>query len=120
MVAACRGGEPYLHFHAIVSDGVFEADAEGGAAFHPASGLDAPAVGEVQTAVRRRLLRSALRRGLLSADDAQVMAEWEHGGGFSVDAAVRIEAHEREGLERLLRNSRPPGLCAGTAARDRR
>ena len=90
-------------------DGVFEADAEGGAAFHPASGLDVAAIGEVQTAVRRRLLRSARRRGLLSADDAQVMAEWEHGGGFSVDAEVRIEAHEREGLERLLRYcARPP------------
>ena len=40
-----------------------------------------------------------LRRGLLSAQHAQVMAEWEHGGGFSVDAEVRIEAHERDGLE---------------------
>ena len=46
---------------------------------------------------------SALRRGLLSAQHAQVMAEWERGGGFSVDAKVRIEAHERDGLERLLR-----------------
>ena len=63
-----------------------------------AYGLAAPAIGKVQTAVRRRLLRSPLRRCLLSADDAQVMAEWEHGGGFSVDADVRIEAHEREGL----------------------
>jgi len=53
--------------------------------------------------VRRRLLRSVPRRGLLSADDSQVMAEWEHGGGFPVDAKVRIEAHQRDGLERLLR-----------------
>jgi len=45
----------------------------------------------------------------MSADDAQTMANWEHGGGFSVDAAVRIEAHERDGLERLLRYcARPP------------
>ena len=92
-----------LHFYCIVVDGVFDGDAEGGAVFHPASGLDAPTIGEVQVAVRRRLPRAALRRGLLSADDAQAMAEWEHGGGFSVDALVRIDAHEREGLERLLR-----------------
>jgi Putative transposase len=33
-----------------------------------------------------------------------MMAEREHGGGFSVDAEVRIEAHERKGLEQLLRH----------------
>jgi hypothetical protein len=32
-----------------------------------------------------------------------MMAEWAHGGGFSVDAEVCIKAHEREGLERRLR-----------------
>jgi len=83
--------------------------ANGGVAFHPASGVDAPAIAAVHATVRKRLLRAALRRGLMSADDAQTMANWEHGGGFSVDAAVRIEAHERDGLERLLRYcARPP------------
>ena len=75
----------------------------GGAAFYPASTLDVPAIGEVQATVRRRLLRSVLRRGPLSAQHARVMAKWEHGGGFPVDANVRIEARERDGLERLLR-----------------
>ena len=28
---------------------------------------------------------------------------WHHGGGFSLDAAVRIEGTDRAGLERLLR-----------------
>ena len=50
-----------LHFHCVVVDGVFEGDANGGAAFHPASGLDAPAIGEIHTAVRRRLLHSTDR-----------------------------------------------------------
>ena len=76
-----------------------------------ADGLDASAIGEVQAAVRRRLLRAALRRGLLSADDAQVMAKWEHGGGFSIDAKVRIAAHERCGLERLLRYCARPAFA---------
>ena len=40
------------------------------------------------------------------------MAEWEHGGGFSFDAEVRIEAHERDGLERLLRTTK---TCARPA-----
>ena len=61
--------------------------------------------------MRRRLLRSALRRGLLSAQHAQVMAEWEHGGGFPVDAKVRIKAHERDGLERLLRYCARPAFA---------
>jgi len=37
------------------------------------------------------------------------MARWEHGGGFSVDASVRIAAADRAGRERLLRYcARPP------------
>lgn len=69
------------------------------------------AEGEVQTAVCRRLPRAAQRRGLLSAHDTQVMAEWEHGGGFSVDAQMRIEAHEREGRERLMRYCARPAFA---------
>jgi hypothetical protein len=37
------------------------------------------------------------------------MLAWDHGGGFSLDASVRIEATDREGLERLIRYcARPP------------
>ncbi len=37
------------------------------------------------------------------------MAQGAHGGGFSVDASVRIEAADRAGRERLLRYcARPP------------
>jgi hypothetical protein len=53
---------PHLHYHCIVVDGVFDADAEGGAIFHPASGLDASVTGEVQAAVRSR--RIAKRRAM--------------------------------------------------------
>ena len=41
--------------------------------------------------------------------EAKDMAAYAHGGGFSVDAGVRIEAADRAGLERLLRYcARPP------------
>ena len=34
---------------------------------------------------------------------------WHHGGGFSLDASIRIEGPDRAGLERLLRDcARPP------------
>ena len=39
------------------------------------------------------------------------MAAWEHGGGFSIDAAVRIERHDRNGLQRLLRYCARPALA---------
>jgi len=98
----------HLHFHCVVIDGVFDR-AAGGVVFHAATGLDATAIAAVQAQVRRRLLRAFVRRGLLPGDDAQAMAQWEHGGGFSVDASVRIEAADRAGRERLLWYcTRPP------------
>lgn len=39
------------------------------------------------------------------------MAGWDHGGGFSVDAAVRIEGNDRAGLERLLRYCARPSFA---------
>jgi len=35
--------------------------------------------------------------------DHQDMEKWNHGGGFSLDAAVRIAANHRRWLERLMR-----------------
>ena len=59
--------------------------------------------------MRRRLLRVSVRRGPLPRDDAQAMAQWQHGDGFSVDGSVRIAAADRAGRERLLRYcARPP------------
>ena len=99
----------HLHFHCVVIDGVFDAAAAGGVVFHAATGIEADAIAEVQACVRRRLLRVFVRRGLLPGDDAQAMGQWQHGGGFSVDASVRIEAADRAGRERLLRYcARPP------------
>lgn len=73
------------------------------------------AIGQVQVAVRRRLLRAALRRGLLSADDAQGMAEWEHGGGFPVNAEVRSEMKIIAFITEtaVIRGIRQPRLEAG-------
>jgi Putative transposase/Transposase zinc-binding domain len=103
----------HLHFHCCILDGVFEAahatDAAAGVAFHEASGLAAAAVATVQTQVRQRVLRAFVRRGLLEQRDSEEMGGWAHGGGFSLDAAVRIEGADLAGRERLLRYcARPP------------
>ena len=93
----------------MVIDGLFDATPTGGVIFRAAAELDANAIAQVQAQVRRRLLRVFVRRGLLPADDAQAMGQWQHGGGFSVDASVRLEAADRAARERLLRYcARPP------------
>jgi hypothetical protein len=114
----------HVHFHVCVVDGVFEqvpgegevgADADvqdaatpAGVIFHPATGLDADAVDQVQATLRRRVLRGFIARGLLEKADAKEMLAYQHSG-FSVDTGVCIGAHDRAGLERLLRYcARPP------------
>jgi hypothetical protein len=112
----------HVHFHVCVVDGVFEAVAgEGGTdadadvqaspagvIFHPASAIDAPAVAQVQATLRKRIVRAFVARGLLQSCDAKDMLAYQHSG-FSVDAGVCIESHDRAALERLLIYcARPP------------
>jgi hypothetical protein len=71
--------------------------------------VDAKDAEAVQRRLRRRILRAFERRGILDKDDRKEVELWNHGGGFSLDATVRIEANDRRGLERLLRYcARPP------------
>ena len=76
--------------------------------FHPATGVTAQAVTQAQASLRRRILRAFVGRGLLESFEAQEMLGYKHSG-FSVDTSVCIAAHDRAGLERLLRYcARPP------------
>jgi hypothetical protein len=85
----------HVHFHVCVVDGVFEevpgdTDAQSsppGVIFHPASAIDETAVAQVQTDLRRRILRAFVGRGLLASCDAKEMLGYQHSG-FSVDAGV--------------------------------
>jgi hypothetical protein len=79
-----------------------------GVIFHAATGIDAATVAPVQTTLQKRILRAFVARGLLENCDAKDMLGYKHSG-FSVDAGVCIEAHDRAALERLLRYcARPP------------
>ena len=63
--------------------------------------------------MRQQVLRAFVRRGLLEQGDALEMGGWDQGGGFSLDATVRIEGSDRTGRERLLRYcARPPFVLA--------
>ncbi|MES9905919.1 MAG: hypothetical protein ABW168_25000 [Sedimenticola sp.] len=66
---------------------------------------DAELTGRVlQVGLRvKRVLSLFVRRGLLSSDDAEQMQTWQNGGGFSLNAEVRIDAADRKGLEWLFR-----------------
>jgi hypothetical protein len=106
----------HVHFHVCVVDGVFEevagdTDTQSsppGIVFHPASVIDATAVAQVQATLQKRILRAFVGRGLIEKADAKEMLGYQHSG-FSVDAGVLIEAHDRAALERLLRYcARPP------------
>jgi hypothetical protein len=109
----------HVHFHVCVVDGVFEEVP--GIIFHPASAIDATAVAQVQTDLRRRILRAFVGRGLLESFEAKEMLAYKHSG-FSVSrcGCVHRSARPRRAgaLAALLR---PPTLCHGaTEQRGRR
>jgi hypothetical protein len=100
-----------VHFHCLVIEGVFEADAAGAATFHAGRAAEQKLLDEVQAKVRRRLRRALTRRGVLEPEEPEAMANWAHVGGFSLDASVRIEGTARPGLERLLRYCARPAFA---------
>jgi hypothetical protein len=73
----------HVHFHVCVVDGVFEAvmgavvadeePAPPSVIFHPATGIDADAVTQVQATLRKRILRAFVARGLLESFEAKEM-----------------------------------------------
>ena len=96
-----------------VVDGLFEkveADTDPGSArpktrlrFHEATAFTHELLEGLQHTIRSRVLRHFRRHSFLEPHEAEDMLTWDHGGGFSLDASVRIEATDREGLERLIR-----------------
>ncbi len=100
---------PHLHLHLVVLDGLFARNDKGALAFHRARGLDAEAAHALTPLVQDRVLRLFVRRRLLDPHQAANMRTWRGTGGFSLDGSVRVEAHDRAGLERLIRYcARPP------------
>ena len=99
----------HVHFHILITDGVFSGDADGGAEFHSATELDANDFQAVQTKIRGRGLRWLHRHGHLDSAAVHALDAADHAGGWSVDASVTIADWDRHGLERLVRYcARPP------------
>jgi hypothetical protein len=100
----------HIHLHACLIDGLIGRTSEG-LTFHPVQ-LDETDITALSQAIRRRVLRLFERRALLSAEAAQAMREWGHGGGFSVHGAVRVHGNDRAGRERLFRYCARPLFAA--------
>jgi len=99
----------HVHYHILVTDGVFSKDPNGEALFHPALELDTDDFLSVQTKMRARGLRWMRRHGHLDSMAVASLDSMDHAGGWSVDASVHIEEWDRQGLERLVRYcARPP------------
>ena len=79
-------------------EGLYEGEDEG-VRFHAVAVLSEAAILQVQERVRRRVLKACVRWELLEADAREEMLGWRHGGGFSLDASVRIAADDRDGRD---------------------
>jgi hypothetical protein len=99
----------HVHFHVLVSDGVFSAGTDGEAIFHPALDLTWADIAAVQSQLRRRGLRWLQRHGHLDDETVHTLDSADHAGGWSVDASITIPGWDRQGLEQLARYcTRPP------------
>ena len=100
----------HLHFHVVMIDGVF-CEAEAGHLRFQETYLTAKQMTHLQRTIRQRIVRLFVRRGLLDKAEGHAMMTRAHDGGFSLDSSVRIEAHDRKGLERLLRYCARPAFA---------
>jgi hypothetical protein len=92
--------------HCCVIDGVFEPDEEAGDApqsvrFRPAAELTPEAVAAMAEQECVRVLRWFAHSGMIEMEDVREALAWENSGS-SLNAAVRVGAHGRAGLDRLL------------------
>ena len=93
------------HFHVIVADGVFSS---GEALQFYEAFLTHDDIEDTQNCIQKRVLNLFCRRGLFDKESVEKMLSYENSG-FSLDAKVRIESWDKEGLERLIRYcARPP------------
>jgi len=100
----------HIHYHSCLMDGVFSAEGDE-LRFHEATALSEADVDAGQQTVRNRVLALFARRAILTPEVCADMLEWEHGGGFSLDATIRVEAPDRPALERLVRYCARPAFA---------
>lgn len=106
-----------FHFHVISTDGVFAQTPGGEVEFFEASGLSEQDIRKAEAKIRRRVLRCLQRHACLDEASVEEMLSWEHQGGFSLDASVRIPDWDRQALERVARYCARPSFAEGRLGR---
>jgi hypothetical protein len=86
-----------LPIHVCVINGVFEPDPGRGVRFIEGDELDKNDAEAAQAGVRSGVPHASICLGLLEQDNGKEMEQWEHGGGFSLDATVSMKANDRHG-----------------------
>ena len=66
----------HIHYHCLVTDGVFSKGDAGEVLFYEATKLDTPDIEAVQEKTRRRVLRYLERHGYLDPEAAEMMRGW--------------------------------------------
>lgn len=97
------------HFHMVVADGVFN-NIEDRLQFHEAL-ITLDDIADTQELICKRVLKLFKKRNLLEHDIIESMLAAENKG-FSLDAKVRIEEWDRDGLERLIRYCARPSFTS--------
>ena len=93
------------HFHMIVADGIFSD--EDGLKFFEAA-LTQYDITDTQESIQKRVLAYFQRRKFFDKQEMLKMLSYETSG-FSLNASVKIESWDKDGLERLIRYcARPP------------
>jgi hypothetical protein len=93
------------HFHMLFADGIFSGGA--GLQFHE-SALTQDDVADTQERIQKRALKYFYKQGFYDKDEMLKMLSHETSG-FSLNASVKVEAWDKDGLERLIRYcARPP------------
>lgn len=93
------------HFHLVVADGIFSN--EEGLQFHEAC-LTQDDIADTQECIQKRVLKYFCKQGFFDKDEMNKMLSYENSG-FSLNAKVKIEVWDKDGLERLIRYcARPP------------
>ncbi len=107
-----------VHIHALVMDGVFAPDGDGGVRFCPVEPMGADDLDLLLTTIERRIERLLARRCVpvrrwgdaIDLPDPPPLGRWHaRQRGFDLHAGIVIPADARDRLERLCRYAlRPP------------
>lgn len=106
----------HVHFHCIITEGVFSDGPNEEARFYEVASLDTQDIEAVQEKTRHCVLRWLERHGYLDPDALEMMRAWPHSGGFSLDASVCLHDWDRGGLECLARYCARPAFSAERSA----